>query len=166
MLKTDRGTILYLRLFKAGSDKPMMINAFSEEISGIAFDTTDLDKAFSEGTLSGFPKDRPSKSISLIKTTGAIVDAADDFGFGNAIERVEFTVVYPDGTAKIGARSAKDGIGTLVWDDDLIRKIRSMRNDFYWTGVWGTNPALLVIKQGEVVDRACDHSTTHGCNGY
>lgn len=164
MLKNDRGTILYLRVFKIGSTVPSIVNVFSEKIAGITFDSDGLEKAFKVGTLSGLLETRTKGSIALIKDSGVVVQPSPDLGKSVDIEKVEFTVVYPDGTTKMGTRSAKNGIGTLIWDDNLIRNLRSLNSDYFWTGDNKTNPAILVVKGGEVVDRACDPSTTEGCS--
>lgn len=163
MLKDDRGTILYLRLFTNGRTLPSVVNVLSEQVGGITFDSDRLEHAFKEGTLSGIQKARTEGSIALIKNSGDVVEASPALGKGVDITRVEFTVVYPDGTTKMGVRGAENGIGTLIWNDDLVRRLSRMDPNYFWTGDNETNPAVLVIMDGEVVDRACDHSTTQGC---
>lgn len=131
MLKDDRGTILYLRLFTSESAIPSVVNVMSEQVGGITFDVDRLQHAFKEGALSGLQKVRAEGSISLIKNSGDVIEASPALGRGEDITRIEFTVVYPDGSTKMGVRSAKDGIGTLIWNDDLVRGLNRLAPDYF-----------------------------------
>lgn len=165
MLKNDRGTILYLRLFYRGVEAPSVIDVFSGGIAGFTIDTESVDLAFEDGTVSSKSETAPNRTIRFIKSSGSNFTLVEHDKSIDNFERMEFTVVYPDGSTKIGRRTVKDDIDTVVWDDNLVAKLRSIKPDYYWTGENLTNPALLFIKGGIVVDRACDHSTRGGCGG-
>ena len=164
MLKIDRGTVLYVRFFKNGINTPQVINVIAEQIAGIVCGSDHPEKAFKMGTLSGELKHSEKDSIALIKSSGAMVKSLLDLGNARDIDKIELTIVYPDGTTKLGTRSAKNGIGTLIWDDNLIRNLSEMDPEYFWTSDSKTNPAVLVVKDGVVVDRFCDHSQMNGCN--
>ena len=156
MLKNDRGTVLYVRVFKKGVSTPQVINVIAEQIAGIACGSDFPEKAFKSGTLSGELKHSERDSITLIKSSGTMVKSLLDIDNSEDIEKIELTIVYPDGTTKFGTRSAKNGIGTLIWDDNLIRNLSGMDPKYFWTSDNKTNPAVLVVKDGVVVDRFCD----------
>lgn len=164
MLKSDRGTVLYLRVFKKGSVAPHVINVINEQVAGIICSSDDPENAFKDGALSGLLQHFERDSISLIKNSGLVVTPLADLGKAGDVDRIELTISYPDGTTKLGTRRAENEIGTLLWDDNLIRNLKDMKPEYFWTGDSKTNPAVLVIKGGEVVDRFCDHAQMNGCN--
>lgn len=175
LLKKDRGTVMFLRLFKSGEQEPFVIDVQEQGISGIALNAEKLSEAFEEKTIIGPPKHLNKDSVAIVGSDGILRDIPFNIRSSSEIDKVQFTVLYPDGTTKLGERSnctdvarhmgdpRCSDIGTLIWDDNLVRYLRGFDPADYWGDNWRNNPAAIAILNGNIVGRHCDSSTTEPC---
>ncbi|ELP6741370.1 hypothetical protein WD376_004274 [Vibrio vulnificus] len=155
MIKSDRGTVLFVRLYKKGSEEPIVINVVDKNLGGIVVDGMNLEHAFDNRAILGSSKRFTPSSVAGIQSTGIVDDLSPDIGSVEQLDKIELTIVYPNGFAKISERSGDRLRGSLVWDDNLIKKVKSLNPDTYWTGDWTNNPAILAFVNGQVVEEMC-----------
>ncbi|MGC4016053.1 MAG: hypothetical protein QM755_16225 [Luteolibacter sp.] len=129
--------MIFIKLLPKDGGDPVVVDVHGNSIQGLSFD---------KGT------------VKLIPVTG---DAIPIEGWNQQeLSRVEFTVVYPDASAKIGGFSEITDKDLVMWGNGFVNHSREIQlsND------WRKNAALYVVRNGAIVNKACDHSSQNACN--
>lgn len=146
MPKLDRGTVLFLRLYLKDTPDPIVIDVARKHICGLILDGIDLSHSFDQKVLIGAPSLLAKNSVSCIYADGYVDKVASDIVDFDDIEKIWLTLVYPDGSTKVTERSGDALRSPILWDDALIRKLKQLKIEDFWTDDWRTNPALVTIE--------------------
>ena len=164
MFKKDRGTVIFAKLYSKTLKDPAVINVYEGGISGFILNGDDLQSAFKRNTLLGSKKHFSEQQVFSITSDGVALDLpVAPFNTADVL-KLEFLVVYPDGTAKTGEVSNPLEVKAVIWDQNIARDINNFDPTSYYHDDWKNNPAITIIGRNCEMKGVCDAATTTPCN--